>query len=145
MWHSRGWACLYKSDMEIVWGDGSVCMCVCTMRRPAHSWMRTPSLILLKEDSVGRVAAPQSSCSPRRDTSDTLYDPHPSTLPPFLLVTRSFNPPPHPSVTISSAFSTFARRLNFPSLPYATARHPLTPPKTPLSLTHPSLPYITPN
>lgn len=113
-------------------------VCGATLARSWTHMGRTSSSILLKEDSVGKVAAPRSSCSPRRDTSDTLSAPPPNT--PSCLPTRHpLTPPPHPPIPINSAFSTFKPQFPFTHThPRPTDMH--TPPQNPgphsHSLTH---------
>lgn len=79
---------------------------------------RTLSSILLKEDSVGRVAVPQSSCSPHRDVSDTLSDSPLQHTPSHIPTRHPVTPPstqPSPPLLTSP---------NFPSLPLHTTQNP---------------------
>ena len=128
------------------WEWVHVCGAAHTFLRGTHPNMEgyggvggTSSLILLKEDSVGRVAAPQSSCSPHRDTSDTLSDSPPQHTTSHLPTRQTAQPtlsPLRPPSTRPSP--TFARKPRFPiTFP------PSSPPKTqdPI-LTHSPVPAI---
>lgn len=79
------------------------------------------------------MAAPQSSCSPHKYTSDILSDsPHNTHPPVFPPVTA----PPHPSSAIDSAFSTFAHEPQFPP-PTPPPHAAQNPEPHSHSLTHP--------
>lgn len=137
MCHGGGWSCLCKSDRARACEAVGVCACVYgharVWGRPASSRMgmgRTSSLILLKEDSVGKVAAPRSSCSPHRDIQTPYLTP-PSNTPPHVF------PPVTPSPLHPHQLSLLHLSPNFPSLTHRT------PPKTQNpTLVHSPIPAI---